>query len=57
MNSGTRAKVVTPGGDFKEFAIEAGVIQAGVINGDAVASYLFVITLDYSLRQAISGHE
>lgn len=52
MYAGTRAKVVTPDGDSEEF-----VIQAGVMQGDTLAPFLFIIVLDYALRKVISGRE
>ena len=52
MYSGTRSKVVTPDGDTEEFEITAGVLQ-----GDTLAPFVFVIVLDYVLRKAISGRE
>ena len=52
MYAGTRAKVVTPDGDTEEFDILAGVMQ-----GDTLAPFLFVIVLDYALRKAINGRE
>lgn len=48
----TRAKVLSPDGETDYFDILAGVLQ-----GDTLAPYLFIITLDYSLRRAISGRE
>jgi hypothetical protein len=38
----TRAKVITPDGETEEFDILAGVLQ-----GDTLAPFLFVIILDY----------
>lgn len=52
IHSGTRAKVVTEEGDTDEFEITTGVLQ-----GDTLAPYLFVIVLDYALRKAIEGRE
>ena len=52
MHAGTRAKVVTPDGDSEEFDILAGVMQ-----GDTLAPFLFVIILDHALRKAINGRE
>jgi hypothetical protein len=52
MYTNTRAKVVTPDGETQEFDITAGVLQ-----GDTLAPFLFVIVLDYALRQATSGME
>ena len=48
----TSAKVLSPDGETKIFSILAGVLQ-----GDTLAPYLFIIVLDYALRQAISGKE
>ena len=47
-----RAKVVSPDGDTEYFDILAGVMQ-----GDTLAPFLFVIVLDYALRKAIDGKE
>ena len=52
MYTGTRAKVVTPDGNSEELFILAGVLQ-----GDTLAPFLFIIVLDYALRKAISGRE
>ena len=52
MYAGTRARVVTPDGNSEEFGILAGVMQ-----GDTLAPFLFIIVLDYALRKAISGRE
>ena len=52
MYAGTRAMVVTPDGNSEEFDILAGVMQ-----GDTLAPFLFIIVLDYVLRKAISGRE
>jgi hypothetical protein len=49
---GTKAKVTTSDGDTDEFDILAGVLQ-----GDTLAPYLFIIVLDYCLRSAIEGRE
>ena len=48
----TRARILTPDGPTDEFQIHSGVLQ-----GDTLAPYLFVIVLDYALRQAINGRE
>ena len=32
-------------------------IQAGVFQGDTLAPFLFVLVVDYAMRQAINGHE
>ena len=50
--SETRAKVRTPDEDTEPFQILAGVLQ-----GDTLAPFLFIIALDYALRCAINGRE
>lgn len=45
-------KVFSPDGDTDYFKILAGVMQ-----GDKLAPFLFVIVLDYALRKAINGKE
>ena len=47
-----KAKVKSPDGDTDYFEILAGVMQ-----GDTLAPFLFVIVLDYAMRQAIEGKE
>ena len=47
MYSNTKAKIVTPDGETDMFEITAGVLQ-----GDTLAPFLFIIVLDYALRQA-----
>ena len=44
----TKVKVWTPDGDTEYFDIVAGVLQ-----GDTLAPYLFIICLDYVLRTSI----
>ena len=44
----TKVKVCSPDGDMEYFDIVAGVLQ-----GDALASYLLIICLDYVLRTSI----
>ena len=46
----TCAKVIKPDGETDNFQITKGVLQ-----GDTLAPFLFVITLDYAMRQAIDG--
>ena len=46
------AKVLTPDGETAWFQLLAGVLQ-----GDTLAPFLFIIVLDYALRKAISGRE
>ena len=45
----TKVKVRSPDGDTEYFDIVAGVLQ-----GDTLAPYLFIICLDYVLRTSIS---
>ena len=52
MYTNTRAKVISPDGETEDFEITAGVLQ-----GDTLAPFLFVIVLDYALRKAIGGKE
>ena len=47
MYSGTAARVVTADACGADFEVEAGVLQ-----GDTLAPYLFVIVVDYVLRAA-----
>ena len=44
----TKVKVCSPDGDTEYFNIVAGVLQ-----GDTLATYLFIIGLDYVLRTSI----
>ena len=48
LNRNTKVKVRSPDGDTEYFDIIAGVIQ-----GDTLALYLFIICLDYELRTSI----
>ncbi len=52
MYQGTKAKVLSPDGETEPFTISSGVLQ-----GDTLAPYLFIIVLDYALRKAIHGKE
>ena len=52
MYQDTTAKVLSPDGETKPFKILSGVLQ-----GDTLAPYLFIIVLDYVLRKAIDGRE
>ena len=52
MYSNARARIVTPDGETDLFEITAGVLQ-----GDTLASFLFIIVLDYVLRNAIDGNK
>ena len=47
-----KAKVTSPDGETDYFKIYAGVMQ-----GDTLAPFLFVIVLDYAMRKAIQGKE
>ena len=47
MYTNTMAKVVSPDGETDMFEIAAGVLQ-----GDTLAPFLFIIVLDYALRKA-----
>ena len=47
----SRAYVRSPDGDTQFFSIRAGVLQ-----GDTLAPFLFVIALDYVLRTSIDGN-
>ena len=48
----TTAKVISPDGDTSFFQIHAGVLQ-----GDTLAPYLFIIAVDYAMRTAISNSD
>ena len=48
----TKAKVMSPDGETEAFDILSGVLQ-----GDTLAPFLFIIVLDYVMRQAINGLE
>ena len=50
--SNLRAKTKSPDGDTEYFKIHAGVMQ-----GDTLARFLFIIVLDFALRNAINGKE
>ena len=50
--TGTKAKVLSPDGETELFDITAGVLQ-----GDTLAPYLFIIVLDYAMRSALKGKE
>ena len=47
-----RARIKTTEGNTDYFRMFAGVMQ-----GDTLAPYLFVIVLDYAMRKAITGKE
>jgi len=48
----TSAKVLTPDGETELFSITAGVLQ-----GDTLAPYLFILVLDYIMRQTLGDRE
>ena len=48
----TKANVITPDGDTSHFDIKAGILQ-----GDTLAPYLFVIILDYIMSQTYKDRE
>ena len=52
MYTNIKAKVVSPDSYTDYFQIFSGVMQ-----GDTLAPYLFVIVLDYAMRQATQGKE
>ena len=52
MFKDTTAQVRSPDGETDSFTILAGVLQ-----GDTLATYLFIIALDYALRMATEGFE
>ena len=52
MYTYTYAKVITPDGEIEYFQITKGVLQ-----DDTLAPFLFVIILDYAMRQSIEGRK
>ena len=48
MYEDNTAMVITPDGEIETFNILAGVLQ-----GDTLAQYLFVIVIDYVMRTAL----
>ena len=52
MYTDTIAKVLSPDGETDFFEILAGVLQ-----GDTLAPFLFIIVIDYIMRMATEGHE
>ena len=52
MYAYTTDKVITPDGETETFNILAGVLQ-----GDKLSPYLFVIVIDYVMRTALLGRE
>ena len=51
LYTNTSAQVITPDGKTEFFEIQAGVLQ-----GDTLAPYLFVIVMDYCMRLALEKH-
>ena len=47
LHKNTVAQVITPDGETDLFEVTAGVLQ-----GDSLAPFLFIIAVDYALRQA-----
>ena len=52
MYYNTEAIICSPGGETDFFAFHAGVLQ-----GDTLAPFVFIIALDYAMRSAIEGYE
>lgn len=52
MYTNTKAKVLSPDGETEMFDITTGVLQ-----GDTLAPFLFIIVLDYAMRKAMAGKE
>ena len=52
MYDDTSAKVIIPDGKTEKFSILAGVLQ-----GDTLSPYLFVIVIDYIMKKAQTGTE
>ena len=52
MYMDTRAKVLSVDGETEMFEITAGVLQ-----GDTLAPFLFIIIVDYVMRETITDHE
>ena len=50
--SNLKAKIKSPDGETDYFKIYAGVMQ-----GDTLAPFLFIIVLDYAMKKAIDGRE
>ena len=50
LYTSTKAKVVSPDGDTEMFDIHAGVLQ-----GDTLAPFLFILVLDYVLRISVDS--
>ena len=52
MYENTSAVVITREGETEQFSIDKGVLQ-----GDPLAPFLFIICLDYALRSAITDSD
>ena len=52
MYENTSAVLITPEGETEQFPIDTGVLQ-----GDPLAPFLFIICLDYALRSAITDSD
>ena len=52
MYTNTKAVVLSPDGETDSFIIRAGVLQ-----GDILAPYLFIIVLDYVMKVALGNDE
>ena len=52
MYTNTKAQVISPDGETEMFDITTGVLQ-----GDTLAPFLFIIVLDYAMRKAMAGKE
>ena len=52
MYKDTSAVVITPEGETNAFKIDTGVLQ-----GDPLAPFLFIIVLDYALRTSITSSD
>ena len=52
MHENTSAVVITPEGETEQFPIDTGVLQ-----GDPLAPFLFIVCLDYALRSAITDSD
>ena len=52
MYENTSALVITPEVKTEQFAIDTGVLQ-----GDPLAPFLFIICLDYAFHSAITGSD